>query len=104
MVFQIFQSHFSIIYIEGDNQIIAHQLLQENNYTNQYKYIGEFLDKESIYNQFPGIFIDGFKYDSYINFIKTKGLVNLMKNYWDSVIEQQHDDTSPAQKLKLKQN
>ena len=90
MVFQVFQSHFNIMYVEGHNWFIAQQLLP----TNQYKYIGEFLDKESIYNQFPCVFVDGFKYESYIKFIKSKGLVNLMKNYWDSVIEEQQQTLS----------
>lgn len=99
MVFHVFKSKFNIIYVEGEKKMVAEQLLQQedsksvNGYP--YKtpktriYIGEFVNKESIYQQFPGTFIDGFKYESYLTFIKSKGLVNLMTNFWNSVIEKE---------------
>jgi hypothetical protein len=99
MVFHVFKYNYNIIYVEGEKKMVAEQLLQQEDYKWDYGYpykipapriyIGEFVNKESIYHQFKGMFIDGFKYESYLSFIKSKGLVNLMTFYWDSVIEKQ---------------
>lgn len=97
MVFRVFKTKFNIIYVEGEKFTVAEQLLQQEDsgYGYPYKtpepriYIGEFENKESIYKTFKGMFIDGCKYESYLTFIKNKGLVNLMANYWDSVIKKE---------------
>jgi hypothetical protein len=102
MVFHVFKTNFNIIYVEGEKVMVAEQLLQEEDsksgYGYPYKiqqhriYIGEFVNKETIYKTFQGMFVDGFKYDSYLSFIKSKGLVNLMTNHWNSVIKKQEKE------------
>lgn len=101
MVFHIFKTNFNIIYVEGEKEMVAEQLLQEEDsksgYGYLYKtqpriYIGEFVNKESIYKTFPGMFVYGFEYEYYLTFIKSKGLVNLMTFYWNSLIEKQEKE------------
>lgn len=94
MVYQVFKNNYYILYVEGDKKSISENLIYDKNswYPSSekiYKYVGEYYSKDIIYKKFVGCFIDGFNNDSYVSFIKKKGLVNLMSNYWNNVIEKE---------------
>ena len=106
MVFQVFQNNFNILYVDGDKRIIAERLINQYNYhypaKKLYKYINEYNSKEEIKNVFKGYFIDGFHNETYLQFIKEKGLVNLMCNYWNQVIYKEDQMNLNAQRRKQK--
>ena len=90
MVFQVFQSNFTILYVEGDKKMVAENLINKYNKNHPqhkiYNFIGEYQSKEKINKEFSGFFIDGYRNESYIKFIKENGLVKLMCDYWNQVI------------------
>jgi len=108
MIFQVFQRNFYILYVEGDKKSIAENLIcdQQKLFKKIYKYVGEYYSKDIIYKEFSGYFIDGFDNNSYKLFIKEKGLVNLMSNYWNEKIEKERIENerqcNVGYKLKLK--
>ena len=108
MVFQIFQSNYNIFYVEGEKWMIAEQLLNER-FINYYpyinhkcgKYMGELSSKYEIQLKYKGMFIDGYKNESYIQYIRDKGLVKLMKNYWDKIIEKEKKEINENKQKNL---
>ncbi len=95
-MYQVFQNNFSILYVEGDKKMVAEYLIcyQDDWYPSKkkYSYISEYNSKDEINRIFKGYFIDGFNNDSYMSFIKEKGLVNLMCNYWNNVIDKENKE------------
>lgn len=93
MMLQVFQNKYSILYVEGSNRIVARELIEYQNNMNSYhypsktiyfNYVGEYTDIDQIVKQFNGLFIDGIKNKAYNSFIKEKGLINIMKSYWEN--------------------
>jgi hypothetical protein len=87
MTFHLFKFRYCIIYVNGDKQMIAEKIIRELYTTEPGQYLGECNSKKSIYEMADGFFIEEISNDIYNNYIKCKGLVKLMTDYWNKIIK-----------------
>jgi hypothetical protein len=70
--------------------MIAEMMIKEMFTTEPGEYVGEYESKDSIYKSCNGCFVEGLDNAEYIQFIKRKGLVNLMARYWELPLNRKH--------------